>query len=118
EECSVGGIQVLDEIPAAAVEHARVEAGGIAVVEPDVSVGRAAEGNAAEEVEVVALVESAALLDHEKGIGGLGLSPEYVVVARLEAGRGGAAQVTQRHPGDPEQEEIEDGQEAELERHG
>src|SRR3954447_21759104 len=118
QERAIGGIQVLDEIPAATIEDAGVESGCIAVVEPDVGIGRPAQRDAAEEVEVVSLVEAPALLDDEERVGGIRLASEDLVVTRLETGRGGAAQIPQGHPSDPEQEQIEDGEEAELERYG
>ena len=100
-----------------AVEDAGVESGGIAVVQPDVGVRRAAERDAPEEVEVIALVETPSLLDDEEGVRALRLAALHLVVAGLESRRGGAAQVAQRHPRDPEQKQVEDGEEAELERY-
>src|SRR5262249_7971479 len=64
-----------------------------------------------------ALVEPPALLDDQERVGGLPLTTEDVVVARLVTRRGGAAQVTQRASRHPDQEEEEHGEKAELERY-
>ena len=117
EEGAVRRVHVLDEICPRAVEHAHVDPGGIAVIEADVGVGRAPQRDAAEEVEVLPLVEAAALLHDQERVGPGRLHPLDLVVARLEAGRGRASQVLQRAPRHPEQEEEQNGEEAELERY-
>jgi hypothetical protein len=94
-----------------------VEPGRVAVIEPDVSVGGAAQRGTAEEVEVLALRQAAAPLDDQEGVGRRAVAVADVVVAGLIAGRGGAPKIAEGHPGDPEQEEVEHGEETELERY-
>src|SRR5262249_14911284 len=117
EQGAVRGVEVLDEVAAAAIEDPGMEARRVAIVEPDVGVGGTPQRPPAEEIEVIALVEPPALLDDQERVGGLPLTTEDVVVARLVTRRGGAAQVTQRASRHPDQEEEEHGEKAELERY-
>ena len=70
----------------------------------------------AEEVEVLPLREPPAILDHEKRVL-CPLAVEDVVVAGLVTRRVDAPEVAERHPNHPEQEQVEHGEEAELERY-
>ena len=123
EQGAVGGVHVLDVGAAVATEDPGVDAGGVAVLDPHVGFGRAADREAADQVEALARVEAAAALGNQPGVGGAGLgsdSGDLVEAGRVRRrpARDGAAQVLERAAGDPEQEEVEDGEEAELEEDG
>ena len=102
EQGAVGRVHVLDVGAAVAAEDPGVDAGGVAVVDPDVGVARAADREAAEQVEALALVEAAAALGDQPGVAAAGRRGEgrRLVEAGRVGGRGdGAAQVLQRASG-------------------
>ena len=121
EQGAVGRVHVLDVGAPVAAEDPRVDAGGVAVLDLHVGVAGAADREAADQVEALALLEAAAALGDQPGVaagraGGEGRG----VVEPGRVGRRGdrAAQVLERRARDPEQEQVEDDQEAELEGDG
>src|SRR5665811_237772 len=71
-------------------------------------------------VEALALLEAAAAHHDQPGVAAAGRLAERrhrVEAGRVGGGRDRAPQVLQRAARDPEQEEVEDGEEAELESH-
>ena len=69
EQGAVGRVHVLDVGAPVASEDPGVHAGGVAVVDPHVGFGRAADREAADQVEALAGVEAAAALGDQPGIG-------------------------------------------------
>ena len=103
---------------AAARVHPRVKTRGIAVLDPHVRVTGAPDREAAEEIEALALAQPSPALDYEPRV----LTRSRVVIGRkrmeagrIRSGRDGLPQVLAGAARDPEQEQVEDGQEAELE---
>src|SRR6185369_13801832 len=97
---------------------AGVQPGGIAVVDPDVGLAGAADRKAAEEIESLSLLQPAPALGDQPGV--LVAGDPLVDGRRMEPGRVGRRrdrrlQVLARAAGGPEQEEVEHGEEAELE---
>jgi hypothetical protein len=116
EQRPVGRVHVLDEEAPVAREDAGVQARGIAILDLDVGVLGAADREAADQVEALVAFEPDAALDDKPGVGGarLGESRGGVEAGGVGGGRNRPPQVLQRPPRDHEQEEVEDGQEAEL----
>ena len=120
EQGAVGRAHVLDVGAAVAVEDPGVDAGGVAVLDLHVGVARAADREAADQVEALALRRgrrrARRSARRRRGRAAAAEGGGLVEAGRV-GGRGDrAAQVLQRRAGDPEQEQVEDDEEAELER--
>ena len=68
EQGAVGRAHVFDVGVPLAREDPHVQAGGVAVLDPQVGLLRAADREAAEEVEALALAEAAAAQRHQPGV--------------------------------------------------
>ena len=98
-----------------------MDAGGVAVLDLHVGLLRAADREAADQVEALVPLEAAAALDDQPAVGAarrLGEGRRGVEPGRVGGRRDGPAQVLEGAARDHEHEQVEDGEEAELEGDG
>src|SRR5918999_4095291 len=122
----VRGPEVLEDDHVPLGDKSRVGGGGERVLEPDVGALAAAERGALREVVGRARAQAGGVGDAQLGRAGHGVVEAgrgavhagRVLVRRRRDPGGPATQVLERRPRHPEQEQVQDGEEAELERHG
>ena len=118
QERPVGRVQVLDVVRRAARVDAGVDARGEAVLDPDVGLGPAPDREAAEQVEPLAGLEAPPLTTTSHASVDGALPPGPATWWKPVASGAGVAvrfQLLHRASRDPEQEQVQHGEEAELE---
>ena len=101
------------EVSVTAGVDAGVKAGGVAVGEGDIGLGRAAESRSAEQVETTAGIETLARVDDQPGVRG-GAAAGAAEAGFAHAATGAALEVLSGTESDPQEEQVQKTEEAEL----